>query len=299
MAKLKPDAIGQTDLVDFLDNQSDFSFEIQVLRALIEKGFSCEHGGSYTDRATKKAREFDIRATQVFGKRFLRLAVECKNLRPNFPLLVSCVPRREDEAFHEISISVNPDKHLLEEPPEVYSRAMLAQSKNVRLTGDRSLYRAGQPVGKACDQVGRSTNDEIFAGDSDVYAKWSQALSSADDLTYLACSDGNDRTGDIGLSLVFPILVVPNGRLWMTQYDSDGNRIKDPENVDRCSYFVHLAYYHADAYYGSELTISHLEFVTVKGLLAFVDEVSGDDNKLDASFPLNYVLESIGGSTTI
>ena len=183
MAKLKPDPIAQSDLIDYLDNHSDFSFEIQVLNALIHKGFTCEHGGSYTDRATKKVREFDIRATQVFDKRFLRLAVECKNLRPSFPLLVSCVPRRDDESFHEISISVNPDKHPLEEPPAMYCRAMLAQSRNVRITGGRSFYRPGEPVGKSCDQVGRSPNGEIIAGDSDVYAKWSQALSSADDLT--------------------------------------------------------------------------------------------------------------------
>jgi hypothetical protein len=38
MAKLKTDPIAQPDLIDFLDNQSDFSFEIQVLRALIGKG---------------------------------------------------------------------------------------------------------------------------------------------------------------------------------------------------------------------------------------------------------------------
>jgi len=197
---------------------------------------------------------------------------------------VSCVPRREDEAFHEIAISVNPEKCPLEEPPMVYSSAMLARSKNVRVTGKRSLYKAGEPVGKSCDQVGRSPTGEISGGDSDVYAKWSQALSSADDLTYLACSDGIDRTGDFALSLVFPVLVVPNGRLWMTQYDADGKRIKDPEIVDRCSYFVRLSYHHPDALTRHELTISHLEFVTLDGLLAFVDELSGNDADLMHAF---------------
>ena len=52
MAKLKPDPIGQDDLIDYLNNQSDFAFEIQVLKALFEAGFSCEHGGTYTDRAS-------------------------------------------------------------------------------------------------------------------------------------------------------------------------------------------------------------------------------------------------------
>jgi len=294
MAKLKSDPIEKSDLIDFLDNHSDFSFELEVLNALINKGFSCEHGGSYTDRTTGKNREFDIRATQVFGKCFLRLAIECKNLRPNFPLLVSCVPRREDEAFHEILISVDPEKNPLEKAPEIYGPAMLRQSKNIRLTDKYTFYESGKSVGKECNQVGRSPNGEIIAGDADVYTKWSQALSSADDLIYLACLDGNDRTGDIALSLVFPVLVVPNDRLWLTQYDSDGKRIKDPHQIDRCSYFVNLSYYNIEIPQpGGELTISHLEFVTLKGLLAFVDEISGSDDKLNANFPYEYVIEQL------
>tara|TARA_R110002095_G_scaffold51046_1_gene44680 strand:- start:1790 stop:2686 length:897 start_codon:yes stop_codon:yes gene_type:complete len=292
MAKLKTDSIAQADLIDFLDNHSDFSFELQVLNTLMDNGFSCEHGGSYEDKATKKAREYDIRATRVVDKNFLRLAVECKNLRPNFPLLISCVPRREEEAFHEIVISVNPEKHQLEEPPEIYSPAMLAQSKNVRLTGEHTHYRAGEPVGKSCHQVGRlvgQKSNDIFATDSDVYAKWSQALSSADDLTYLACTDGNDRTGDLALSLVFPILVVPNGQLWITEYDSDGNRLKNPETINRCSYFVNLSYFHHGGFTGNELTISHLEFVTVDGLVEFIASIIGDEQKLEFSFPLSHV----------
>jgi len=293
MAKLKPDAIAQADLLEYLNNHSDFSFEIEILKTLTGIGFACEHGGSYKDPVTKKTREFDIRATKIFGKSFLRLAVECKNLRENFPLLISCVPRRDDESFHEICISVNPDEHLLEQSPQMYSRAMLQQSKNIRLTGDRTFYKLGESVGKSCDQVGRNRNGEILANDSQVYEKWSQALSSADDLTYLACRDGNDRTGDLALSLVFPVMVVPNGRLWVTQYDADGNRIADPVQTDRCSYFVNLEYYHRGALAGDEYNISHLEFVTQDGLMQFVDGIAGDDTKLADSFPAEHVLQVV------
>ncbi|MFI4848975.1 MAG: hypothetical protein ACIAZJ_07765 [Gimesia chilikensis] len=295
MAKLKTDPISQADLVDFLDNHSDFSFELLVLNKLIDHGFSCEHGGSYEDRATNKAREFDIRARRVEGKKFLRLAVECKNLRSNFPLLVSCVPRREQEAFHEIVYSVDPEKHPLENPPPVYIPAMLAKSKNIRITGQHTFYKAGDRVGKSCHQIGRLAHqgNEILATDSDVYAKWSQALSSADDLTYLACCDGNDRTGDLALSLVFPVLVVPNGQLWLCEYDSDGNRIKDPEPVNRCSYYVNLSYFHAGAAGGDGLAISHLEFVTLDGLVEFITSLIGDEQKLDSSFPVDHVLQKL------
>jgi len=296
MAKLKPGSIGPTDLLEFLNDYSDFSFEIEVLKLLADAGFECEHGGSYKDPVTKKTREFDIRATKSFGKQFLRLAVECKNLRENFPLLVSCVPRTADKAFHELCLSVNPDKHQLETPPEVYSRAMLPRSKNVRLTGDHTIYKKSDPVGKSCAQVGRNQHCDIIANDSDVYEKWSQALSSADDLTYLACTDGEDRTGDLAVSLVFPLLVVPNGRLWVTQYDADGNRTHDPHSVDRCSYFVNLSYYHRGAMTGDELNISHLEFVTIDGLTQFVDDLTGDDDRIRKAFPVEHAFEIVYGA---
>ena len=292
MAKLKPDSISQADLLEYLNDHSDFSFEIEILKSLTKIGFDCEHGGSYKDPVTKKTREFDIRATKVFGESFLRLAVECKNLRDNFPLLISCVPRREDESFHEICISVDPDKHSLEDTPQMYNPVM-QKSKNIRLTGNHSLYKTGDPVGKSCDQIGRYSNGGIIANDSKVYEKWSQALSSADDLTYLACTDGNDRTGNRALSLVFPFMVVPNGRLWVTQYDADGNRFVDPVQTDRCSYFVNLSYYHRGALTGDEYNISHLEFVTQNGLLKLIDDLVGDENKLADSFPLEHVLEVV------
>src|SRR6478672_8217493 len=84
MAKLKQDEITIADLVEFIEDQSDFGFEIQVLNALVNEQFECEHGGTYEDRATGKSRQFDIRAKNLFGRaRFrnrVRLAVECKNL---------------------------------------------------------------------------------------------------------------------------------------------------------------------------------------------------------------------------
>jgi hypothetical protein len=293
MAKLKPEAITQADLIEYLDSYSDFSFEVGVLKKLIGLGFSCEHAGSYSDRATGKDREFDIRALKVFGKLFLRFAVECKNLRENYPLLVSCLPRREEEAFHDIIVSVNPEKLQLEEPPRVYSRAMLTESKAIRLKGEHSLYKVGQPVGKTCDQVGRGINGEIVSGDSDVYSKWSQALASAADLTHRATCDAMERTGDLALSLVLPILVVPNGRLWMVQFDETGARTSPPTQVERCSYFVNLSYWHNTGFGQSGQDISHLEFVTENGLFAFIDELCGTDERVAETFPVDHVQERI------
>ena len=119
--------------------------------------------------------------------------------------------------------------------------------------------------------------------------KWSQALSSADELTYFACNDGSERTGDVALSLVFPVVVVPDGRLWVTDYDNNGNRTIDPQLADRCSFFVDRSYYHRSPSGGDQVTLSHLEFVTVTGLAALVADVCGSDANLDKTFPKEVV----------
>ena len=102
MAKLKNDPITAKDLADFVSGSSDFGFEMAVLARLVEEGFSCSHSGTYRDPVTGKIRQFDIRAFIDRGDSTLALAVECKNLRPNNPLLLSAVPRTSAEAFHDI-----------------------------------------------------------------------------------------------------------------------------------------------------------------------------------------------------
>ena len=110
-------------------------------------------------------------------------------------------------------------------------------------------------------------------------------------MTYLACNDGNERTGDIALSLVFPILVVPNETLWMTQYSNVGDRIRKPERVNRCSYFVNLPYTHLGGLTEDKMTISHIEFLTIKGLISFIDKISDDDKKISKYFPVEYIIK--------
>lgn len=284
MAKLKSDPIAPSDLIEYLDNHSDFSFEVETLKELIELGFTCEHGGTYEDPATQKPREYDIRATRRIEERLLRLAIECKNLRPNFPLLISCLPRRPEEAFHELSISVKPrteiptrfgtTEYLLPK-----TAAMISYAQSYRLRNTDSLYPVGESVGKSCDQVGRSaTNAEIISGDSGIYDKWSQALSSAHDLVSLIFSDGK-RIGKQAASLVFPLVVVPNDRLWCVKYDVSGNRISEPELVNRCSFFVNRKYLYQSSSGEKKFVVSHLEFVTLNGLLEFADYLCSEDAK--------------------
>jgi hypothetical protein len=202
------------------------------------------------------------------------------------------LPRREEEAFHEIVLSIHPDMHGLAPNPTLGLGGMQGQSHNIRLSGHHSLYRQGYPVGKSSDQVGMS-NKALIGNDADFFVKWSQALSSAHDLTYLSCSDGAERTRRIALSLVFPVVVVPDDRLWIARFDADGERIGNPTRADRCSYYVNSRFVHLAPYSTDEVTLSHVEFLTVTGLSSFIDELCADDDRLAATFPLNHIEERI------
>jgi len=265
VAKLKNDPIDSTDLIEFLDTSSDFAFELACVQRLSELGFLCQHGGSYVDPVTKKARQFDIRAEKCDERNLLcvRCAVECKSLTRAFPLLVMCVPRAPEESFHELVFSVDSKKVPPKSDLDVPAFRKVCQT--IRVDHRLSEYRARSPVGKSLAQVGRANDGTVTANDAEVFEKWSQALASASDLVDVAAWEGEINHGTF-ISLVVPILVVPNGTLWRVDYCEDGARDGDPTQVDRCSFFIGRYYEAGDRMRGASLTISHLEFVTLSGL---------------------------------
>lgn len=266
------------DIRDYLATTDDFSFEMRVLRTLLIHGFDCRHGGHYEDPATKKSREFDIRAvrtsTVASNERTLRLAVECKNLRENFPLLVSCVKRNVGEDFHELLFGMG---HV----------------KEIEVADNSDLYQSYAPTVKSTTQVGRSYSDGSFSvGDGEVYEKWGQAVASAHDLVSEA-SDQISASAIPVFSTVVPVLVVPDGMLWSASYDRAGNLDGEPKLVDRATCFIGKRY---PVHLGSPLQISHLEIVTFSGLTDLSGLLAGEAlfppkslisgrNRLRASFP--------------
>lgn len=276
MAKLKPEAITTTDLEEFIASHSDFEFELQVLNWLTVAGFSCEHGGTYEDPVTSVPRQFDIRASYKFsaGHLILRTAVECKRLRNNNPLLVSCSHRRAEEAFHEVIVSVDPEKMSFADDSETgfESPIDVTLAKTARIEHDLSIYTERSPVGKACNLVGRLEHSSggFSSGDKDVYERWAQALSSADDLALEAYTAAGDAGREGAMTVVLPILVVPNGTLFKVVYDEVGQRTSGPEPADRVSFFVGRRYWHRLAGCSDGLTLSHLEIVTFEGLTDFL-----------------------------
>lgn len=247
---LSDKAISEKDMLEYLKDFSDFSFEMKILKLARNMDLTCEHAGHYEDPVTKKSRQFDIRATYSHNKFRMFLPIECKNIQPNFPLLVSCVPRSESESFFSVAAITD----------------LLHHAAIRRVPLHPFVYRVGHQVGKATAQIGRlkegGKDGAISAGDSDVYDKWSQSLASANELAGKAV-----RTmGTHRCQGVLPVLVVPDGTLWTVEYEEDGEMRSAPKLTDHISLFVGMQ---IETHSGTGLyltyTISHVEIVTEDG----------------------------------
>jgi len=266
MAKLLDQSIEKDDIEEYLNSYSDFSFEVKVLKIFTSLGFDCEHSGTYEDPITKKTREFDIRAWKLFDLNEnttfrLGMAIECKNIRKNFPLVVHCMPRTESEAYHHIVWS-----HMPSDDPYMIS-PFVEFGRRVRLGTDESIYLVGEIVGKSCDQVGRraSQHGEIIGFDREVFDKISQSLNSAFDILQSSHYAG-DRESTI-ISLILPVLV------WIVSYDIDGNITEGPKIVSRIPYYIDKSWRVGGN--GKELAVwyymSHLEIVEIDYLNELIE----------------------------
>jgi hypothetical protein len=256
MAKPKNDAITEHDLVTFVENVSDFGFEMRVLRELQNLMFECAHGGTYEDPITHKIRQFDIRAARNSGNLKLVLAVECKNIRPNYPLLLSAVARNEHEAFHNrIEFQVG---------------GLPQFSRIVAVRGRDSAYPVGDMVGKRTDQVGRNA-DGLFSDDSTTFDKLNQAVNSCKDLIQ---SSVNEPSPPL-IRVVVPMLVVPANVLWQVDYSVDGTVLVAPRKVRRATLFLGQRW-PVKRSIGAQVSyeLSHLEIITIEGLGESIDQLS-------------------------
>jgi len=264
--KLKQDPITKKDINDYLAKRSDFAFEIKTLKLLTRLKCRCRHAGTYTDPITNKIREYDIRArkTRRISELLtfnLMLAIECKNLKDSYPLVVHCMPRARHEAIEEmIFCSRNEVEELIST-----TNASVYDATTIPLDRSLSSYTIGSPVGKSCDQIGRSQNDDITGSDSDVFEKISQALNSANDLIKEAASFG-DYT-KYSVSIIRPILVVPDKSLWRIVYDDDGNIKMGPQQVKYIPYYYGKIFTYYDRFRDChEYNLSHLDIVTYSSL---------------------------------
>lgn len=297
MAKPSQKEITAADLTDYFTSESDFAFEIRVIKELQKTG-DVLHGGTYMDAITGKPRQFDMRLTISNDRFVIRMAVECKNLKTTFPLLVSCLPRHDDEAFQHIAVSIDLGYHTFPDADQG-EMACLANEAFVRtfsMSSAKCMYKTGEPVGKTLAQVSRDANKVFNVNDAEIYGKWSQALSSADDLVAMCPDDGKSKECNYCFSSVIPVLVVPDGTLWRCAFDLDGNRTIEPEQTKRVQFFVgKQSSYQEMMFLGPDYTISHLEIVTLSGLPDLIADMNTHETLVSA-FAVKFLEENLGPS---
>ena len=261
MAKLREDKIELTDLSEYLEKESDFSFEMMVLHRLGEMGFSCEHGGTYEDPFTLKRREFDIRAQYKNENKYFSMAAECKNIRDNFPLLASLVPRREGENFHDLVSYDSTSSHA----------RVLNASDKIRKQNS-SFYPVGGMVAKKLDQVGRALDGKIVGNDSNTFDKLTQAVNSGHDLVKTSIL----RRGNLFFEFICPVLVVPDDRLWAVKYSTKGDQLGEPKKLNACSLYLDQSWEIQNGLTRTSITLSHLDVVTYSHLEKYVKNIFDD-----------------------
>ena len=145
-------------------------------------------------------------------KRDLMLAVECKSLSTENPLIVSRVPRADADASHDLL-------KLWQRPGigDAFFTVERYAGKGV------PLYPAGGMVGKSTTQIRWIDGDKRLAGsDAETYDKWSQALTAAANLLDAAVLHAPDPAPRF--TFVVPVLVVSYNTLWVVDYAEDGTR---------------------------------------------------------------------------
>jgi hypothetical protein len=249
MPKARPDRILEKDIIEFVEQDSDFGFEMKVLNQLRSLNFECSHSATYQDPVTDLIRQFDIRAQKQVKNCTLKLAVECKNLRENYPLLLSAVPRTSAESFHQIMSQVT---------------AGFPGLVTVQTVEHSNVYKPAEMVAKKTDQIGREQSGDLFSDDSGTFEKLNQALNSSRDVVQSAAS----ADGPAPLHVVIvPVLVVPDELLWQVDYGEDGALLVPPRKVERVSLLIDYTWKVSGRFQNDlRYRLSHLEVVTLSAL---------------------------------
>lgn len=267
MPIFKQDPITGADLSEYLA-QDDFQFEMDILQICKEYGYSC-HGGTYTDPLLNKDRQYDILFQVSNGCRVVQAAIECKHLKDWYPLLVSRTVRQEQESFHELVISHCEFGHVSEtDPLDSPARKPLI----LRLAGSDTFYRRTDFVGKSMKRVGRdkANKDALYARDDEVFDKWLQAVHSMHEIVNTSEYDFRVCGVKATATYVIPILVIPDGTLWVADYGTNGALLGEPMKVEHCLFYIDRR---VPSKWGT-YAANDLYIYTKSGLLAFLKSLN-------------------------
>jgi hypothetical protein len=253
-----------------ISGADDFGHEMRVRNLLeVTPAISFEHGGTYKDQVTGKPRQFDFRCSLRKGNSLLSLAVECKNLSVEAPLVISGTRRRKEEAFHD----------LIESRTGHFKTETLVfdglTSTTRRCQGEESFYAPKKFVGKSLLRLRQSKTVPVAVPDADIYDRWSQALASAIDLTRKACDLSKEFQAPHIFSAILPIVVVANDALWAVIYDDKGEMVDKPKSVESCELYVGRAMRlnEEPKAFSHQFTFSHVHFFTLSGFDSFLDRM--------------------------
>ena len=294
-------AISASDIQKIVDTEDDFGHEMRVgaaIRAI--PSFDTQHSGTYTDRVTGKPRQFDYRCSltketnafeiqipangctgtetgaPVHTARRLVLAVECKNLKPSFPLIICGTDREKGEAFQDLIVSIGRSATL----PRRGAGTPGPGSVICRAACEQSFYSASGFVGKSLLRLKPESNKSAVAvagPDSDIYERWAQAISSAVEMA--DASQKCARAEQLVWSAVFPVVVLSDNSLWKVAYDGEGKASK-VEQVDQCEYYVG---YGVPSIPGTFM-FSHIHFFTLRAFGSFLSKMAVNENAWDTLF---------------
>ncbi len=200
------------------------------------------------------------------GTNRIALAIECKGLKPEFPLLVSCVPRPHTEARHDI-IDVSDVMDGL---------ASFARVQPMLRSTYPCLYPAGQGVGKSMRQVGCDSKGDRHGqmiGAAGVFEKWMQALSSLAEMIQTGVDQLSAGSQQPLRKIAFvPVLVVSDGTLWVADYLSNGKLNREPFKADELTFYLGRKYPLERE--RTSLAISHLHIVTKSKIGSWLQEIA-------------------------
>ncbi|RYD58531.1 MAG: hypothetical protein EOP83_20775 [Verrucomicrobiaceae bacterium] len=154
--------------------------------------------------------------------------------------------------------------------------------------GDHSAYHRGDYVGKSSSQIGihDRKDREFFVSDSEVYEKWSQAIASAEELVWRGIGDHDlfGRENSLPFkSVVLPILVIPDGALWVLDYAVSGITVSPPVQAESCDFYVGRVLRRDTP--RSRFSISHLHILTATGFRRFISRMARNPDAWDRFFP--------------
>lgn len=287
-----PSPINATDIASYLSSDSSFAFEMEVRQIFGSRGIQFAHGGTYIDPHLGKPRQFDLRSEIVCRDSYLPvnvvMAIECKSLSEHAPIVVCRSPRTVFEASHHVIATTCGDRESMasklgEEDVRLHQADSLEEfprAITLRLPSSSCAYRPNEFVGKSIECVRRDGSNRLKGGDGEVFDRWTQALQSASSM--LSTITGPFIIGKgqgFILHWALPILVVPDHRLFVADFNSDGSMVDSPTEAGRTSYYVN---YDVDSLECSGMTFrfDHLEIMTIGHLRSIVEKLTSSEQRM-------------------